>query len=769
MATISTVAVDFIANVANFVAGLESMDKKTKKWSSTIKADIFNSLASFEIVKRSVDAVTQAVVKGTDAVIKNIDAIDTLAKSAAKFQVGTDFLQSLQYTASKLNISFESVTTALVKTQNATNEAISGQKEYVATFKELNISIETFAALNLQDKFTVLIDKLSQIKDGNRQAAISAQFFGKGYADLLPIIRGGTDELNKFREAALKKGLIISEEDIAKVTSAKDAIEGMQESLQGVVNTITVAVSPAIEEISKNILAAFENTNKLKEGLKSIIVVVGALITTASVFVNLLKVVIGLVQVVVGGTKILLQDFVQVFANAFRKIERAALEMYVRLVDKAPSFLFSERTKQNLVKNAQSTILKLNAEISEGLAKLNRGTAVTGKENILSGLSGELTDELRKIQQALLDSVDTISGIGKASKDAITTPFKTAKLTLEETAYAVRGVKAELFGLGTLLGTKPKGFTFVEDLNKQMITISDATRFAQESQRREMFGAGTFVSSTKPMGFGQGIGLPKGINLPDINANQDEQERIKTLGKTLTEQGRSATEVYNQRVKDIEAASIATDEYGKAILSTEGKTKALSEATKEFAQSQEDAFSQANIYFKDVVDLTQNFADGLANAIAAGQSFGDALKNVFQDVLKQIAVLIIRTTILQAIMATIGLVPGIGTAAAASFGKLTGLTGRAAGGPVTGGVPYRVGEAGVETFIPSQNGYILPNGMNGGKQTTVVQHVNISTGVSQTVRYEIMQMLPAIKQQAVSAVLDTKSRGGTYARNLAAA
>jgi hypothetical protein len=766
MATISSVSVDFIANVANFVAGLESMNKKTKSWSAGLKSDIFNSLASFEIAKRSVDAVTQAIVKGTEAVAKNIDAIDTLAKSAAKFQVGTDFLQSLQYTASKLNISFESVTTALVKTQNATNEAISGQKEYVATFKELNISIETFAALNLQDKFTVLIDKLSQIKDGNRQAAISAQFFGKGYADLLPIIRGGTDELNKFREAALKKGLIISEEDIAKVASAKDAIEGMQEAVQGVVNTITVSLSPAIEEISKRILAAFENTNSLKEGFKSVIIVVGALVTTASVFINLLRTITGVVQFVVGGIGVLAQDFVQVFVNAFLKIEKAALEMYVRLVDKAPSFLFSEKTKQNLVKNAQSTIVEINAKISEGLAKVDRGILVSGKENILAGLSGELTDELRKIQQALLDSVDTISGIGKASKDAVKTPFKDAKLTLEETAYAIRAVKSELFGLGTLLGTKPKGFTFVEDLNKQMITISDATRFAQETQRREMFGAGTFVSSTKPMGFGQGIGLPKGITLPTIDINNDEKKRIEDLGKALTEQGRSATEVYNQRVKDIEAASIATDQYGRAVLSAEGKTKALSEATKEFAQSQADAFGKGTIYWEKAVSLTQNFADGLANAIVAGQNFGDALKNVFQDVLKQIAVLIIRTTILQAIMAAVGLASA---PAALAFGQMTGIVGKAAGGPVTGGVPYRVGEAGPETFIPTQNGIILPNNMRGGGGVVVNQVINVQTGVAQTVRAEMMQLLPSFKQQAIAGVLESKQRGGSYSRGLAAA
>lgn len=48
-------------------------------------------------------------------------------------------------------------------------------------------------------------------------------------------------------------------------------------------------------------------------------------------------------------------------------------------------------------------------------------------------------------------------------------------------------------------------------------------------------------------------------------------------------------------------------------------------------------------------------------------------------------------------------------------------SGRASGGPVMAGMPYRVGENGVETFVPEQNGSIMPNGAMGSPTINVYQ------------------------------------------------
>lgn len=67
---------------------------------------------------------------------------------------------------------------------------------------------------------------------------------------------------------------------------------------------------------------------------------------------------------------------------------------------------------------------------------------------------------------------------------------------------------------------------------------------------------------------------------------------------------------------------------------------------------------------------------------------------------------------------------------------------RALGGQVTAGTTYLVGERGPELVTMGANGYVTPNDkLQGNNQTVVLQ---VSTGVSQTVRAEMAAMMPGI-------------------------
>jgi hypothetical protein len=83
-------------------------------------------------------------------------------------------------------------------------------------------------------------------------------------------------------------------------------------------------------------------------------------------------------------------------------------------------------------------------------------------------------------------------------------------------------------------------------------------------------------------------------------------------------------------------------------------------------------------------------------------------------------------------------------------------------------VPTTVGEHGREIFVPQTAGRILSvpqakAAAGGGGSVVVNQSINVSTGVQQTVRAEVMGMMPQIAAASKSAVLDAKRRGGGFA------
>jgi hypothetical protein len=102
------------------------------------------------------------------------------------------------------------------------------------------------------------------------------------------------------------------------------------------------------------------------------------------------------------------------------------------------------------------------------------------------------------------------------------------------------------------------------------------------------------------------------------------------------------------------------------------------------------------------------------------------------------------------------------------FGGISPRGGAAIGGPLQANSPYMVGERGPELFVPSRSGSIVPNeDMMGGSGVTVNQTINVTTGVQQTVRVEIANLMPQIAEATKAAVLDARKRGGQFASTFA--
>jgi len=90
--------------------------------------------------------------------------------------------------------------------------------------------------------------------------------------------------------------------------------------------------------------------------------------------------------------------------------------------------------------------------------------------------------------------------------------------------------------------------------------------------------------------------------------------------------------------------------------------------------------------------------------------------------------------------------------------------GRAAGGPVTNGRPYVVGEKGPELFVPSGSGNIISNsamrsGGGSGGMGGVTVNYNIAAGVT---KGELVPILEAERKRLKAEIPDMVRRGGAY-------
>lgn len=229
-------------------------------------------------------------------------------------------------------------------------------------------------------------------------------------------------------------------------------------------------------------------------------------------------------------------------------------------------------------------------------------------------------------------------------------------------------------------------------------------------------------------------------------ADQDKLNRqsindLLEKGKQLYDETRTPLEKLNiaeaELLRLLELGVIDFDVYSRAVIQA-------NEALDKMAEDGKDNFADLEAAIRG---WGNEFTNIMANAVMTGKlSFKDLANSVISDLLRMSIQAQITKPLMNLGMDFLGI-------------KVSGA--RAMGGPVTSNQPYLVGENGPEIFMPNNSGTIIPNGQGGS--VVVQQTINVTTGVQQTVRAEVMNMLPQIANAAKSAVAEAKLRGGSFA------
>lgn len=180
-------------------------------------------------------------------------------------------------------------------------------------------------------------------------------------------------------------------------------------------------------------------------------------------------------------------------------------------------------------------------------------------------------------------------------------------------------------------------------------------------------------------------------------AEKQQTEYARTAQRYI-DQTRTAVEKYNEELRllaDLNQAGFFKDH-------PEAYARAVDQVTEAFQETE----------YSRVLKGIEDISDAMASAIVDGENLGDAMRNIF----RQIARDLISSGIRKLLTDTFGLGAG---GSSGGGGLLGGLFGgwffggvdgaRAAGGPVSAGGRYLVGEKGPELFVPRTSGTIVAN------------------------------------------------------------
>tara|TARA_R110000868_G_scaffold223318_2_gene475201 strand:- start:8464 stop:10455 length:1992 start_codon:yes stop_codon:yes gene_type:complete len=184
-------------------------------------------------------------------------------------------------------------------------------------------------------------------------------------------------------------------------------------------------------------------------------------------------------------------------------------------------------------------------------------------------------------------------------------------------------------------------------------------------------------------------------------------------------------------------------------------TGGVEELKKVLTEAQARAKSAAEMIGSKMEEAMMSMVDGTKSA-------QDAFKSMAKSIILELYRIFVVKRITGFLTKVISAAFGVPAAASPSY-EGGGYTGR---GPRSGGVDGRGGFPAIvhpnETIVDHNKA-----GSSMGGSVIVQQTINISTGVQQTVRNEIRQLMPQIAESAKAAVADSKRRGGSYGRAFA--
>ena len=228
-------------------------------------------------------------------------------------------------------------------------------------------------------------------------------------------------------------------------------------------------------------------------------------------------------------------------------------------------------------------------------------------------------------------------------------------------------------------------------------------------------------------------------------------EMIEKLKATASAAGNSDGGVALTIQQMDEQLKKATDGVGQAS----AKLSEGQQALKDYGKAARDV--QANLESAALRGV-KSLEDALVGVVTGATNAKDAFKQMAASIIADLARIAIQQSITGPIAGALGLIPTGG-------GTGTPPPPRAIGGSVQRGRPVMVGERGAELFVPSSSGSIISNkNLAGAGGVTVNQTINVTTGVQQTVRSEIVNLMPQIANATKAAVADSRLRGGSFSK-----
>jgi len=219
-------------------------------------------------------------------------------------------LSGLQYAARQAGVDAEALEKGMVKMARTIQQAADGSHEAQQALAHLGITVAELSGLSPDQQFARIARGLAEIPNPTTRAARAMAIFGRGAAELLPLLNRGEEGIRAFVAEAQRLGLVKTTQQAEDARAFKLAYDQANLSIRAVITSMGAALMPLLVDALHALMPIVQTVKSWVKEHKPLITVIFAvaagivgigvaLVTVGSVF-RMLSVAVSVVGSVFG-------------------------------------------------------------------------------------------------------------------------------------------------------------------------------------------------------------------------------------------------------------------------------------------------------------------------------------------------------------------------------------------------------------------------------------------------------------------------------------
>lgn len=272
---IATLTIDMVAKLAN-------LERDMGKAAQIAEANAKRMEAAFAGVGKTLATLGAGISVGAFVgLVRGLaDSGDALAKLSARTGDSVEELSKLQYAASLADTSNETLGKGLTRLNRVMGDAANGVNEAQGSLARFGI--DPGSKLSTVEAFNQIADRVKATGDETKIASGLNAIFGRSFAEMIPLLKGGSGELKAAGDELERMGGVMSGELSRSSEAFNDNITRLSKKMEALKIDAIGPLIPLLLEISGAMAQTSEKSNELSvsgQALKTIfetIAVLGA-------------------------------------------------------------------------------------------------------------------------------------------------------------------------------------------------------------------------------------------------------------------------------------------------------------------------------------------------------------------------------------------------------------------------------------------------------------------------------------------------------------